>query len=190
MNDTDTQLTSPQVKGSWVQTERKAHEKWAGLISRKPRAAALLHLLVANMNSRGALIASQTTLAQLSGTSVSTVKRSVKVLVDENWIQTVRIGSERGGALAYVVNRRVAWADKRKNGQYALFDARVLVSEQDNPEGLEGPELTRIPSLSPGDQQLPNGEGEPPPSQPAIEGMETDLPALDGRDPDTRDMFE
>lgn len=178
MNDITTRLTSPQVKGSWVQTERKAHEKWASLISRKPRAAALLHLIVANMNSRGALIASQTTLAELSGTSVSTVKRAVKVLVDEQWIQTIRIGSERGGALAYVVNRRVAWADKRANGQYALFDARVLVSEKDNPQGLEGPDLTRIPSMSPGDQQLSDGEGETPPSQPSIEGLEPDLPHL------------
>lgn len=178
MNDTNTQLTSPQVKGSWVQTERKAHEKWAALIYRKPSAAALLHLLIANMNNRGALVASQTTLAELSGTSVSTVKRSVKVLVDEQWIQTVRVGSERGGALAYVVNRRVAWADKRKNGQYALFDARVLVSGKDNPQGLEGPDLNRIPSLSSGDQQLPSGDGEEPPSQPSFDGLEPDLPHL------------
>lgn len=178
MNDITTQLTSPQVRGSWVQTERKSHEKWADLISRKPRAAALLHLLVANMNSRGALIASHATLAELAGTSVSTVKRSVKVLVDEKWVQTVRVGSERGGALAYVVNRRVAWADKRKNGQYALFDARVLVSEQDNPGGLDGPELHHLPSLSPGDQQLPQGEGAEPPSQPAFEGLEPALPHL------------
>ncbi|WP_280564982.1 replication/maintenance protein RepL [Chromohalobacter sp. 48-RD10] len=178
MSDTKTKLTQPQVRGSWVQTERKAHEKWASLISRKPRAAALLHLIIANMNSRGALIASQTTLAELSGTSVSTVKRSVKVLVDEQWVQTIRIGSERGGALAYVVNRRVAWADKRKNSQYALFDARVLVSERDNPQGLEGPDLTHIPSMSPADGQLPSGDGEAPPSQPSIDGLEPDLPHL------------
>lgn len=190
MLDKKPQLTSPQVKGSWVQTERRAHEAWAALIGRKPRAAALLHLLVANMNARGALVASHATLAKLSGTSVSTVKRALKDLVDEQWIQTMRIGSERGGALAYVVNRRVAWADKRENGRYALFDARVLVSESDNQESLDGPPLRQIPSLSPGDQQLPSGEGEPPPSQAAIEGMEPDLPALDGRDPDTYDMFE
>lgn len=178
MIDKNPELTSPQVRGTWVQTERRAHEKWAALIARKPRAASLLHLLVANMNSRGALVASHTTLAELSGSSVSTVKRAIKTLVDEQWIQTVRVGSERGGALAYVVNRRVAWADRRTNGRYAMFDARVLVSETDNPEGLEGPDLTRIPSLSPGDEQLPNGDGDTPPSQPAIEGLEPDLPSL------------
>lgn len=182
MLDKDNNLTDPSVRGSWVQTERRAHEAWAELIRRRPRAASLLHLLVANMNARGALVASQTTLAELSGTSVSTVKRAVRDLVEENWIQTMRVGSERGGALAYVVNRRVAWADRRSNGRYALFDARVLVSERDNPDELQGPDLRQIPSLSPGDQQLPAGEGAEPPSQPHFNGHEPDLPAISDDD--------
>jgi hypothetical protein len=44
------------VRGTWVQTERAAHEAWAALIGRQPRAAALLHLLVANMDRSGALL--------------------------------------------------------------------------------------------------------------------------------------
>jgi len=35
--------------GQWVQTDRKAHEAWDNLIVRKPRAAELLHHLVAQM---------------------------------------------------------------------------------------------------------------------------------------------
>lgn len=178
MSDKVAGVTSPQVRGTWVQTERKTHEKWAELIVRKPRAAALLHLLVGNMDRQNALVASQATLASLTGSSVSTVKRAVKDLVDGNWIQTVRVGSERGGALAYVVNRRVAWADKREKAQFAAFDARILVSSEDNPGGLDGPSLNQIPSLGPGEAQLPEGEGGDPPSQPALEGMEPDLPHI------------
>ena len=33
--------------------------------------------------------------------------------------------------------------------------------------------------LFPGERQLPTGPGEDPPSQPALEGMETDLPHID-----------
>ncbi|MDS0871496.1 hypothetical protein, partial [Escherichia coli] len=53
-----TQMTAPPDKlgaparnkpGHWVQTERKAHEAWANLIAKKPRAAMLLHHLVAQM---------------------------------------------------------------------------------------------------------------------------------------------
>lgn len=182
MNDITSRMTSPQVRGSWVQTERASHEKWAALVRSKPRAAALLHILVANMNARGAVVASHNTLASLSGSSVSTVKRAVKELVEGQWIQTMRVGSERGGALAYVVNRRVAWADKRENQRYAVFDARVIVSESDQTEQLEGPELQQIPRLGVGDEQLPSGDGMEPPSQPDFEGLEPDLPSLSERE--------
>lgn len=176
------------VRGTWVQTERSAHEAWAALINRQPRAAALLHLLVANMDRSGALVASQATLAALMGVSVATIKRALVVLSDECWIDIVRVGSERGGVNAYVVNRRVAWADRRENQRYAAFDARILVSEaeQDAPIQDNRPPLRQLPSLAPGDMQLPHGDGMPPPSQPPL--VEADLPAL-RRDPDTLDWL-
>lgn len=166
------------VRGTWVQTERAAHEAWASLIGRQPRAAALLHLLVANMDRSGALVASQATLATLMGASVATVKRALVVLTAENWVDVVRVGSERGGVNAYVVNRRVAWADKRENQRYASFDARILVSEaeQAGPVRDDLPPLIHMPSMSPGDVQMPHGEGLPPPTQPPL--VEPDLPSI------------
>lgn len=180
------------ARGTWVQTERAAHEAWAGLIGRKPKAAQLLHLLVANMGRDGAVVTSQATLATLMGVSVNTVKRSLTVLGAENWVDIVRVGSERGGVNAYVVNRRVAWADKRSNQRYAAFDARILVStdEQDaSTIAVDRPNLRQLPSLSPGDLQLPAGDGLKPPNQPSIDGLEPDLPSLH-RDPNTNDMFD
>ena len=180
------------ARGTWVQTERAAHEAWAGLIGRKPKAAQLLHLLVANMGRNGAVVTSQATLATLMGVSVNTVKRSLTVLGAENWVDIVRVGSERGGVNAYVVNRRVAWADKRSNQRYAAFDARILVStdEQDaSTIAVDRPNLRQLPSLSPGDLQLPAGDGLKPPNQPSIDGLEPDLPSLP-RDPNTDDMFD
>ena len=180
------------ARGTWVQTERAAHEAWAGLIGRKPKAAQLLHLLVANMGRNGAVVTSQATLATLMGVSVNTVKRSLTVLGAENWVDIVRVGSERGGVNAYVVNRRDAWADKRSNQRYAAFDARILVStdEQDaSTIAVDRPNLRQLPSLSPGDLQLPAGDGLKPPNQPSIDGLEPDLPSLH-RDPNTNDMFD
>lgn len=174
------QLQQGSVRGTWVQTERAAHEAWAVLINRQPRAAALLHLMVANMDRSGALVASQATLSKLMGVSVATIKRALTVLTDECWIDVVRVGSERGGVNAYVVNRRVAWADKRENQRYASFDARILVSEeeQDGPIPDDRPQLRQLPVLSPGEIQLPAGDGSPPPSQPTLDGLEPELPAL------------
>ena len=61
----------------FVQTERKAHEAWADLIARKPKAAALAHHLVANMGSFNAVVVSQGLLAKLMNCSVRTVQTAV-----------------------------------------------------------------------------------------------------------------
>lgn len=169
---------SGSVRGTWVQTERKAHEEWAALIGKKPKAAQLLHLLVANMDKRGAVIVSQKVLAEMMGVHRNTVTTAVQVLESGNWIDSVRIGSEKGGVKAYMINRRVAWADKRENQRYAAFDARVIASstEQDF-NVLEAREpLRQLPNF--GEIQIPTGDGLPPPNQPSIEGLEPDLPTI------------
>ena len=70
--------------GTWVQTERKAHESWAVLIRENPKAAELLHLLVANMDKRGAVIISQKVLAEMMDVHRNTVGRAVKALTADN----------------------------------------------------------------------------------------------------------
>lgn len=163
--------------GQWVQTERKAHEAWANLIARKPRAAQLLHHLVAQMGHQNAVVVSQKILAQLMGVTDRTVRTAIADLVSENWVQVVRIG--KGKEAAYVVNDRVAWGQSRDQLRLSTFSATVIadLDDQDS-EALEHRDLRRIPTLYPGEQQLPSGTGLAPPSQPALEGLEHDLPAV------------
>lgn len=163
--------------GQWVQTERKAHEAWAHLIARKPRAAALAHILVANMQHQNAVVVPQTVLAKLMGCSVDTVQRAIRDLTAERWIQVVRLG--KGKEAAYVVNDRVAWAQSRSDLRLSTFSATVVADVDDQDAAtLENTGLRRIPTLYPGEMQLPTGSGEDPPSQPSIPGLEPDLPAL------------
>jgi len=170
-------VLEPHIVGTWVQTQRAAHEAFAALISKSPRAALLMHTLIANMDTNNALIASHATLKALSGQSVSTLKRAISELVEGQWIQTISIGGQRSGAVIYVVNSRVAWANKRSRINYAYLNARVLISSEDQAV-LDGPDLRQLPRVKPGEKQLPHGDGETPPSQPSIEGFEPDLPAL------------
>ena len=104
-----TQMTAPPDKlgapaknkpGTWVQTERKAHEAWANLIAQKPRAAMLLHHLVAQMGHQNAVVVSQKTLAKLMGIHERTVRRAVADLVEDRWIAVIRIGSGNKPAVA------------------------------------------------------------------------------------------
>lgn len=163
--------------GQWVQTERGAHEDWAGLIARKPRAAQLLHHLVAQMGHQNAVVVSQKILAQLMGVTDRTVRTAISDLVAEHWIQVVRIG--KGKEAAYVVNDQVAWGQSRDQLRLSVFSATVVADLDDQePGALEHRDLRRIPTLYPGERQLPAGEGAKPPSQPAFDGMEHDLPAI------------
>jgi len=172
-------LLTVSERQTWVQTDRKAHEAWGQMIHKSPRAAALLHTLVAHMDESAAVVCSYKVLSHLSGMSFSTVRRSVADLKADNWIQVIQIGG-KGGGLAFIVNSRVAWATRRDAIGMAVFSARVVaISDEQDPLDLEGQPLRRIPTLrQAGERQLPTGPGEDPPSQPSLDGLEPDLPAL------------
>lgn len=174
------QLPVKEPSGHWVQTERKAHEAWAALMRKSPRAAELLHLLVARVGEHNAVVISQATLGKLMGRNPRTVRRAVKELTDGNWIEVRQIG-DRGTINAYVINDRVAWNGKRDGLRYSLFSAAVVISEEEQPDrdtlGTQ-PSLQNLPSLYGGENQLPSGNGLAPPSEPSLPGMEPDLPAI------------
>ena len=165
--------------GRWVQTERAAHEAWVGLMRDNPSAAMLMHLLVARIGEHNAVVISQKTLGELMGKSRDTVKRALATLRDRNWIEIRQIG-QSGTVNAYIINDRVAWTGKRDGIRYSLFSASVVLSDEEQPDrerlGRQEP-LRKVPSLLHGEQQLPSGDGLPPPSEPSLPGMEPDLPA-------------
>lgn len=157
----------------FVQVARQASEAMSSLARHEPQAMSLLLMLIRHMDRRGAVVASRQTLAEIQGVSLSTIKRAVKVLKDGQWVDTVRMGG-KGGALAYAVNGRVAWADKRERmPRYAYFQATVLASESEQDEPLDGrPPLQTVPTIEQGEEPLLSGPGEPPPSQPDLDGIE------------------
>jgi hypothetical protein len=170
-------------KKEWVQTELKAHEAWSNLIAKAPMAARLMHFLVARMNtSTNAVVASQATIGELLGGEEkpvhrNTIRRAINALEKDKWIETVQIGG-KGGALAYVVNDRVAWGRERAKLRYSRFSAEVIVSSSEQTLPIDGREpLRQLPAIAGNESQLPAGEGLEPPSQPSLEGMEPDLPA-------------
>jgi hypothetical protein len=153
------------------------------LISANPKAAALMHVIVGNMGRHNALVVSQEALASLVECSARTVRRSIEALRDGNWLEVRQMGPT-GTVNAYIVNDRVAWSGPRDGIRYSLFSAAVMVSDADQPDrsALDSQiPLKHIPTLFPGERQLPTGPGEPPVSQPAFDGLELDLPTRQGR---------
>ncbi len=176
--DTKPGVPAKNKIGQWVQTERKAHEAWANLIGRKPRAAILLHHLVAQMGHQNAVVVPQKVLAKLMKCSQETVKRAVADLVAERWVQVVKLNGP-GTVNAYVVNDRMAWGQPRDQMILSTFSATIVADHEDqDATTLDDTELRRIPVLYPGEDQLPAGPGEPPPSQAILDGTEPDLPFI------------
>ena len=173
------QLPEKQARGgNWVQTERAAHEAWGALIAKAPKAAQLMHVLVARVGPHNAVVVSQNTLMALTKASRRTVQRALSVLVEDRWIEVRQVG-QNGTVNAYIINDRVAWTGKRDGIRYSLFSASVVVSDEEQPDrdqiGHQEP-LRRVPSIGRGEQQLPTGPGLPPPSEPPFPGLEHDLP--------------
>lgn len=177
-------------KATWVQTEKAAHEAWAMLIIKSPKAATLMHILTSKVGENNAVVISHKILAKLMMVkSVTTVKQAIKVLEAGNWIEVRQVG-ERGTVNAYVLNDRVAWTQPRENLRYSLFSATVIISDDEQPDrselGAQQP-LRRLPKV--GEFQNSIGDGLPPPSQPNLPSMEPDLPAT-GYQTDIEDFIK
>ncbi|WP_448208609.1 helix-turn-helix domain-containing protein [Azospirillum sp. sgz302134] len=157
---------------TWVQTEREAHVQWGRLVVSNPLAAAVMHQLVAIMDRNNAVCISHQTLADLVGCHYTTVKRALKYLEKNNWVQVVQLGV-RGTVNAYVINERVAWADYRDNKKLAIFSARIVADAADQSQAALSPgKLRRVPIIHPPEEALPAGEW-PPGSQAQLPGMES-----------------
>ncbi|PGH59476.1 replication protein [Azospirillum palustre] len=134
--------------------------------------------ITARMGDHNAFVASNQALSDLTGLSLATIKRSIKILHDRKWINILRLGPT-GTVRVIVVNDQVAWFGPREGLRHSLFSAAILVSEaeQDAAEMLGNGRLHELPAIYRGEMQLPTGDGLPPPSQPSFLGLEPELPA-------------
>jgi hypothetical protein len=141
--------------GTWVQTDRVAHDAWALMGSDHPRASALLHIIISNMGRHNAVVMSQAMLAKLARCSDRTVRRSLDVLRKGNWIEVRQMGPT-GTVKVFIVNDRVAWAGSRDGIRYSMFGADIVVCDAEQPDatelGAQEP-LQRVPTLFPGERQ-------------------------------------
>ena len=167
------------AKKTWVQTERAAHEAWAGLIARAPRAAMLLHHFVAIMGEKNAVVISQKTLAKMLGVTDRTVRsaicRSCCATLD------FRGQTERPWHGVGLRGERPCCMGRAPRQPAFVGVQRYRCGRPGRPgRSLVGP-WRAAPNPKPvsGEMQLPSGPGQEPPSQPNLDGMEPDLPSID-----------
>lgn len=150
---------------NFVQLSRAYLREMRTLARKSPIAHEILYYLVEHMGrTTNAVVCSRKVLAEVTGCSIATVGRAVRILKDDNWIDTVKIGN----ANAYCVNERVFWQAARNQRQYAVFSATVIAaaSEQDsNFREKAKQKLTYIPVIEGDDIPMSDDAELPPPDQ-------------------------
>ena len=127
---------------NFVQVSRNYLKEWRLLMRKSPLASEVLMFLVEHMGrTTNAVVCSYTTLTEATGVSRASVARALKLLKEDNWIDSVKIGN----ATAYAVNARVFWQAGRHQKQYAIFQATVIASgtEQDSDFKLKAKQSIR-----------------------------------------------
>lgn len=150
---------------NFVQVSRSYLREMRGLARKSPVAHEILYYLVEHMGrTTNAVVCSRNVLGEVTGCSIATVGRAIRILKDDNWIDTVKIGN----ASAYCVNERAFWQAGRNQRQYAVFSATVIAaaSEQDSDFREKAKQkLTYIPVIEDSDIAVAGKDPLPPPDQ-------------------------
>lgn len=154
----------------FAMVELDALEYMGELIKRAPNSAQLLVKLIRMMSphSGGVIVVSRETMRELMGCSMPTVDRALKLLMEEGWVQRIRIG----GASALAINHRVAWVGDRGEIQHAVFGATVVASRSEQDAlSLNPPEPKHVPMIQAGENVISVGDGAEPPVQRILDGV-------------------
>jgi len=152
---------------NFVQVNRSFLKSWRALTKRCPLATEILMYLLETMGrTSNAVVCSYQTLVDVTQTSRPSVGRAIKILKDERWVETVKVGS----ATAYCVNAAVFWQAARNQKSYAMFHATVVASADEQPSDFHDrakEPLRHIPFVDKKRQErvIANDEQLPPPDQ-------------------------
>ncbi len=151
---------------NFVQFSRGAMRQHRELIRKSPLAAEILDFMVESMDRSNILVCSYKVLEEITGYKRRSIAYAVKILKDDLWIQSIKIGN----ATAYVVNSAAFWTTHANNKSYSMFHATVIAaaSEQEQTlEQLQNVKLKRVPvwDRKSGERPVLDDEQLPPPDQ-------------------------
>jgi len=116
------------VNSDFVQLSKIYMDETVSLANHAPAAFTVLMTLVKQMNKANSVMISNESLERICGVSNSTIKRAIKILREQQWIDVLKVGTSN----VYRVNSNVFWQD-RADGKWASFQAQVVLNfdEQD-----------------------------------------------------------
>ena len=121
-------LKNGAVNAGFVQVSKVYIDEMNDLVRNAPSANVVLWTLIQQMNKQNSVMISQESLCVLTNLSRATVKRSVALLREQQWLDVKKLGT----ANIYRVNSNLVWQD-RADGRWASFTANIVLNfdEQD-----------------------------------------------------------
>lgn len=114
----------------FTQVSNKGWARITDLIAKNPQAARTYCFLAQHVSGEiNAVTVSQETLAEATGTSVSTIKRHTKELEDMRALIRLRVGP---GTYAYCLDPEEIWRYWGNAKKFAAFNTKTLVSKKAN----------------------------------------------------------
>lgn len=122
-------LKTGAVNAGFIQVSKVYIDEMNDLAQHAQSAHRVLWTLIKEMNKQNAVMISQDSLCKLTKLSPATIKRSVALLREQQWLEVLKMGTTN----IYRVNSNVVWQD-RADGRWASFNARVILNfdEQDS----------------------------------------------------------
>lgn len=95
-----------------------------------PTAVRVFTFILKHMDNRNALVISQHALSEALGIGRTTVHTSISFLKEKKAIAVFKSGNIN----IYAVNAQLAWKSQASGKRYAMFDAKVYLSESEQEE--------------------------------------------------------
>lgn len=121
---------------NFYQFNREHSKEMIWLATNHPKANGILLFLLDQMDNYNAVMCSNLVIGEALGIGRTTVSTSIKTLKEHGFITVYKSGNSN----VYAVNKDLAWSSWGKNHKYAKFDAKIIISE--NEQEKEEPKIT------------------------------------------------
>jgi Fe2+ or Zn2+ uptake regulation protein len=95
------------------------------------------------MDNKNALACSYAVFEDYFDISKDTIRRSIKLLKDNGFIDTLKMGTSN----IYIVNTEIAWTSWNNQKQYTKFNGNMLVSKKENKDYAYRSQFEKFKSL-------------------------------------------
>lgn len=128
---------------NFVKLFRDAMPELRWLSLNHPKAYAIFMFIVEHMDYQNALMCSYQVFEDYFEISTSTVRRSIKILKDNGFVDILKSGTSN----VYIINHQIVWASWANQKEYSKFNGNILISRKENKDYEYKKQFDRFKSL-------------------------------------------